>query len=664
MEKNKKNRLIFLFFVFCAFSAFETVAKFPKFVILSRCFDRETVAKCLKFVILRLDRRIYEWFIDENRSCAFAQDDKNGTLQQPHSVSADQDKGINLEKIVVTKSNQSLLNVYSLSYSAIENLPVTSVVETLSNTIVDLQSRLLKSGIQTDFSLRGSSFQDVLLLLNGRRINDPQTAHFNSDLPLTRADVESVNVIPGAASSIYGPDAIGGAIDFQVKKPKKNKLILEIQGGSYKTGSALFSVTRKIDNAGLRLSVERQESGGYRYDTDFKKFILNIASSINVPLGEITAGFGYLENEFGAYDFYTPGLGYPSKEWTKTYLLNTSADLKKEGFCIKPSFIWRRHYDKFMLDKTQVRSRYLNHHRNDTYTPAIYAQKETDLLGKLGLGAEYGDERINSTNLGKHSRDHKSVFVDDNKDFLNNFSLKTSFRWDDYSGFNNVYTGSLTLRYKLFEQDCLNLGVSRNMRVPSFTELYYTDPITNNDTALSAEKTINYQLGYDCKKTSWPFGAVVFYRKEKDMIDWVKHSPAEDKFQVENITKDDVLGTEAYIKIKVNDFLNLDCSYTFINKHVFGGDYIYKYGQNYIRHMTNSLFSFKTPFGIQTAGLNYKKKPHRRGWLLFDTLLAYDFNKHSKIFLNITNLLNVEYQEIEGIPQPGRWIEGGLKFDW
>lgn len=573
---------------------------------------------------------------------------------------AEQDAEVNLEKIVVTKSRQSLINTYSLNYSAIENLPVTSVVETLSNTFVDLQSRLLKSGIQTDFSLRGSTFQDVLLLLNGKRINDPQTAHFNSDLPLTRSDIESVNVIPGAASSIYGPDAIGGAVDFQVKKPDENKLILETQGGSYKTVSVLFSGTRKINNAGLRLSVERQESGGYRYDTDFKKFISNIASTIDVPLGEVNMGFGYLDNEFGAYDFYTPGLGYPSKEWTKTYLLNTAADLKKAGFSIKPSFIWRRHYDKFMLDKTKPAA---NYHRNDTFTPGIYLRKETDLLGELGLGAEYGDDRINSTNLGKHSREHKSVFIDDNKDFLNDFSLKTSFRMDDYSVFGSVDTGALTLRYKLFEQNSLNLGVSRNMRVPSFTELYYNDSKSIGNTALSAEKTINYQLGYDCLKTAWPFGAAIFYRKEKDMIDWVKRNIS-DPFRAENITKDDVLGTEAYVQVKVNDFLNLDCGYTFINKHVFGEGYIYKYGQNYIRHMSNSLFSFKTPFGIQTAGLTYKKKPHRRGWLLFDTLLTYDFNKHSKVFLNVTNLLNVEYQEIEGIPQPGRWIEGGLKFEW
>ncbi|MFH1201719.1 MAG: TonB-dependent receptor plug domain-containing protein, partial [Candidatus Omnitrophota bacterium] len=269
--------------------------------------------------------------------------------------------GVDLEPIVITKSKIHLLNPHSLESDNLKNLPSDSFIESLNISPLDLQSRTLKSGIQTDFSLRGSTYQGVLILIDGQRVNDPKLGHYNSDLPLTREDIQRIEVIPGVGSSLFGPDAIGGAINIILKKPQKKGGILELKGGQYKTWSSLFSITDKINDLGVRLSVENQESAGFSEDTDFKKFTATLVSSLEIPDGAFDLGWGYLEKEFGAYDFYTPGLGYPSKEWIKTYFLNTGFTLDKEGFIIKPNFLWRRHYDKFMLDKTLIRSRSLNH---------------------------------------------------------------------------------------------------------------------------------------------------------------------------------------------------------------------------------------------------------------------------------------------------------------
>lgn len=570
-----------------------------------------------------------------------------------------------LERIVVTKSRICLLNDFSADSGQIASLPITSTVESLKFLPVDLQSRQLKSGVQTDFSLRGSNFQGVLMLLNGQRINDPQTGHHNSDIPLTKDDIELIDVIPGAGASVFGPDAIGGAINILLKKPTENKIVFEPRIGTHQSGSGLFSITQKKDNLGVRLSVEDSQSDGFRYDTDFKKLISSFISSLYLPNGDFTTSFGYEQIQFGAFDFYTPGSGYPSKEWTRTCLLNTGLNLDEGGFLIKPNFLWRRHFDKFMLDKTQIRSTYLNHHRTDMFTPNIYFQKEMNPLGRVGMGLEYGDEKITSTNLGKHVRQHNSIYLDDSKDLNPRISLGSSLRTDDYDSFDRAYTGSFDLKYKLTEQDFLSLGVSRSMRVPSFTELYYNDPTTIGDPNLCSEKTINYQLGVNKQKKNFSIGQTVFFRNEKDMIDWVKTTPAQAKFQVANITKDYVYGTEFSLRLKLNSFTSLDWNYTYVNKQVYDAQgYIYKYGRNYIKHLTSGVFSFNLPFGVQTLGFSFKKKPDRRGWFLLDTHLAYDFNKHAKAFFNVTNLLNVEYQEIVGIPQPGRFMETGVRLEW
>ncbi len=576
----------------------------------------------------------------------------------------DEDFSFDLEPIVITKSKVHLINPYSLESDSLKNLPFTSWTEALTSTPLDLQSRAPKADIQTDFSLRGSTYQGVLVLIDGQRVNDPKLGHYNCDLPITGEDIQSIEVIPGAGSSLFGPDAVGGAINIILKKPQEKKKILESSFGSYQTKSGIFSVTEKKNNLGLRFSLERQESNGFYYDTDFKKFTTTLNSSLKIPDGEFNVNLGYLEKEFGAYDFYTPARGYASKEWIKAYLLSTGLNLGNQGFVKKVNFLWRRHYDKFMLDKANP-ALCLNHHRSDVYTPNIYFQKETEILGRVGLGLEYGQERVNSTVLGKRTRNHKSIFMDNSKDLTPELSLGVSFRTDDYDDFGRAYAGSLNSRYKVSKSNELHLGISRSIRIPTFHELYYSDPTTTGDAGLSCEKSLNYEAGLDYKKERFSAGITSFFREEEDFIDWIKRTPTQSKWKAENITEGSkVFGIESYLRLEVIENVNLDSNYTYIDKRIDEQGYLYKYGPNYIRHIVNAVFSFNLPFGVQTVGLTYKKKPNRDGWFLLNTRLGLNLNKSSQVFLKITNLLNVGYQEIEGIPQPGRWIEAGARLEW
>ncbi|MDD5196958.1 MAG: TonB-dependent receptor [Candidatus Omnitrophica bacterium] len=566
-----------------------------------------------------------------------------------------------LEKIVVAKNRKFLLEQYSLDSADFVSLPYNSFIEGLSVLPVDLQSRSPHNAIQTDFSLRGSNFQDVLILLNGERINDPQTAHFNSDIPFTSADISRLQVLPAASSSMFGPDAIGGAINFVIRKPDEKKYILELSGGQYGTFSQLLSVSDKIRDLGVRLSVENAQSGGFHEDTDYKKFTASLVSSLGLPLGSLDLNIGYQKKDFGAYDFYTPGLGYPSKEWTRTYLLDTGLNLDKEGLVIKPNFIWRRHFDKFALDKNQPIS---NSHRNDTYTPSIYFQKDILHMGKAGFGLEYGNERITSTSIGRHTREHRSIFIDDTLALAPQIYSDLSFRLDDYAGFNNVYTGAIALRYEINPSNFLHCAVSRNMRVPSFTELYYGyDGVTKGNPDLSAEKSLNYEIGYEMKKEKLFSGLTVFLRREDDFIDWVRTDTSQ-PWQSQNIPGADVFGIEAKFEWEINRITSVNSNYTYINKSADKAGYLFKYGPNYSRHLWNSEFKFKLPFGFQSVGFTYKQKPGRSGWFLLNVRANFNLNKNMSLFLSGTNLLNVGYQEIEGIPQPGRWIDSGFKLEW
>jgi iron complex outermembrane receptor protein len=202
------------------------------------------------------------------------------------------------------------------------------------------------------------------------------------------------------------------------------------------------------------------------------------------------------------------------------------------------------------------------------------------------------------------------------------------------------------------------------MRVPSFTELYYADPTTVGDPELSAERSLSYEADYSFKRGGIAAGFGVFFRDEHDMIDWVKASASQARFQAQNIGRDYVSGIEGRFNFSPSSWLGVDTGYTYVNRYTGTSGLIYKYGINYARHLADTKFRFNLPFGTQTFSLSYKKKPARPGWLIANVRLVYDLNKTVQLFGEVTNLFNKGYEEIEGIPQPGRWLQAGLRFEW
>ncbi len=565
-----------------------------------------------------------------------------------------------LDTLVITRQKSFLLNSYTGKRNEISAFNFQSSLEGLSCLPVDLQSRSLGAAIQSDFSLRGSTYSQVLILLNGHRINDPQTAHHNSDLPFTKEDVEKIEVIPGAGSSLFGSDAIGGALNFILKDAADKKTLWEFAAGSQRNGYGIFSFSDRLGDLGFRFSVEDARSRGFRDATDYQKFTSSLSSLWEFPWGDWKNDFGYQEKEFGAYDFYTPGRGYPSREWTRTYLLNSGLSLKSQDLSIKPNFLWRRHYDRFALDERLAN---YNDHRTDIFTPGVYLQKEAGRLGKLGLGFEASHEQITSTSLGQHTRQQQSLYLDDLLTPQEFWDLSFSLRIDNFSDYNPAYTGSLAARFRLNHQLDFNCGISRSLRVPSFTELYYNDVTTAGNPSLSPERAWNYQAGLESKPGDFSWGLVFFFRQEEQMIDWVRQNPAQ-KWQARNFTEDKVFGVEYSLGKKINRLLNLDAHYTYTDKAIDNQGYLYKYGPNYARHLVNAVLSWDLSLGRQEIALNYKKRPGRAGWFILNAGLSYNLNKNSKIFLSSTNILNVEYQDIAGIPQSGRYIQAGLRLSW
>ncbi len=112
---------------------------------------------------------------------------------------------------------------------------------------VDLEQRG-SGGVQTDVSIRGASFEQTLVLLNGLRINDAETSHFNLDVPVPLEALSGLDVLHGAGSTLYGSDAIGGVLNVRTMEPTQSSLRLRAGVGSY--GINTQSVWRQASASG------------------------------------------------------------------------------------------------------------------------------------------------------------------------------------------------------------------------------------------------------------------------------------------------------------------------------------------------------------------------------------------------------------------------------
>jgi hypothetical protein len=123
--------------------------------------------------------------------------------------------------------------VRTIGSAEILAMPAGTIQDILEHvTALDIRQRG-SHGVQADVSMRGGSFEQVLILLNGVRINDPQTGHHNLNIPVNLPDIERIEILQGPGSRIYGPNAFSGAINIITREPGQAGISGSITGGEY-----------------------------------------------------------------------------------------------------------------------------------------------------------------------------------------------------------------------------------------------------------------------------------------------------------------------------------------------------------------------------------------------------------------------------------------------
>ncbi len=603
-------------------------------------------------------------------------------------------KEIKIETMQIPLSYSETSRIINIiNRKQIENAPVDNIQDLLEYAAnVDIRQRG-NNGVQADISIRGGNFDQVLILLNGIKINDPQTGHHNLNLPVNINDIERIEILEGAGAKEYGPNAFSGAINIITKKDKKNTIQTELTAGQNNFFAGSASINHNTNKTQQRLSVEKKYCEGYINNTDFNT--LNIYYELNKKIKKSILNFltGYNDKAFGANSFYTPK--FPNQfEHTRTLF----SGLKfKTGNKIKytQTIYQRTNQDKFELFRSEPPTWYKNHNYHLTNTFGINSKLNlSSIFGKSAIGFDADIENIYSNVLGENLNDtlkvpfepsgfftkfksqkNLNIFINNNKQ-INKFSIFTGLLININSNFGVNYSPGINFSYKINDKLKTIAAYNWAVRLPTFTDLYYNGPTNIGNPNLKPEKSRTHEIGLKYNNKYIKSYLSVFHRNSINLIDWVRLSDTL-LWESSNITTLKTNGIEFANTIKFkNNFIikNITFKYNYIQSDKKSQNYISKYALDYLKQKIVIIINHKIYKNITASWyINYQERngtytdfstgteTKYKPFTLIDAQINFTKPKY-KIYIKTNNLTNIEYFDIANIPMPKRWIFIGGKI--
>lgn len=529
----------------------------------------------------------------------------------------------------------------------------------------DVRSRGVE-GVQSDIGIRGGGFEQTLVLINGIKLSDPQTAHHNLNLPVPLNAVERIEVLKGQGSRVFGANAFSGAVNIITKSPKNFSFAAQITGGENGMFGASFFNSHSIGNLNNIISYSKDKSDGYRENTAFDNTTFFYNSAYSFARVNLNLQVGYNDKKFGAYNFYSDK--YPN-QWehttTKFSAFTAAFDLGKIDLTQK--LFWRGNDDDYILDNTRP-DWYRNIHKTNSFGTEIQADISS-VLGITSIGGELSIDKIKSTNLGDHDRTKGGFFAEQLFSPVKKLNISAGFFLYNYSSVGWKLWPGLDASYMITDNTKIFFSAGKAFRIPSFTELYYKSPANMGNPDLLNEETTNYEAGISYSGESVILTGNVFYKEGKNIIDWVR-ATSNDIWTVRNETSLNTGGIETGIIlfpksiIKNIPIVVLSINYTYLSMDRNTTQFQSKYSLDHLKHQIIISVDNDLVWGIkQKWMMRYESRENFEDHFIVDSKVIKEF-KMFTFFLRASNLFNKSYMDIASIPLPGRWISAGIQFLW
>ncbi len=608
---------------------------------------------------------------------------------------------------------EKISRINTISSSEIENLPHSDIHNILEHVnSVEVRKRGIQ-GIQGDLSIRGGTFDQSSVLLNGIKMNNPQTGHHNLNIPVSFHDIKRIEMIQGSMNYILFPTIFSGGVNIVTHDPdEQNQLRVYVTGGQHALFNSGISGSYSFKHHSHYLSTSYNTCKGYRKNTDFKTLNIFYSGTLNTALGHFSIQTGHNTKQFGANGFYSAKFPEQFEHTHSTFTHLKYSTGKKLN--VTSHFYWNRHQDRFELFRNDTPGWYHghNHHLTNVYGSNLFVTYHST-PGRSLLGVEVKKQNIYSNVLGEKISCKINVPFESNAIFdhyssrnIFNISLSQEINlgklhlgvgllsnmvsdhsMDFYDFYNAVY--HISNRIQCY-------GAYRNSyRLPTFTDLYYNGPTNIGNIELKKEEARHVELGIKYNTVPWNFTITGFERQGYNLIDWVKN-PEAPYYQIVNNDTTWLWRTMNHTKIitrgiEINHTLNLQglfnkefpvhfirTGYSFGVRDKHPGNIISRYVLDHLKHkltITLKHFIFKNihavwQYGYYNRAGSYSDYNSERNtfsetpyepYSLLNTRLSWKKQNHT-IYFDISNIFDMDYREIGSVPMPGRWIKGGIKL--
>ena len=566
------------------------------------------------------------------------------------------------------------------------------------------------AGAQKTISLRGSTSNQVLVLIDGVRANETMSGLANvANLPA--ADIERIEVVRSGSSAAFGGDALGGVVNI-ITKTSAQPLRITITNGSYLPSVQVsgfgfqkqaeapnwmdlvdsqlvsLSVAPKMGDAILHFSAHGERAANaYRFlDSNLENrrrenaglLAANGTLGLVLPLGDAHLR---LDSAGSIQQIGVPGsMNAPTLQASET----------DSTIRVNASFL----ADRFFSDLLNLNARLATNWQDIDYTdlesPANNGRHQTLSLEAvlsqqafvadactLAYGLTGAFTQVASTNVGQPQRWNAGVWFEPGLDF-GALSLRPAVRWDYYSDFSGndplgSLAGSLGASYRLTPGDSLKFNLNRAYRVPTFSDLYW--PASNGaagNPALKPETGYGLDLGYTHEESAMRYTASLYARYAFDVILW---QPGSDGvWRPSNYGAALYPGLEQEFSAHFAEWFDISVNYAFLYSFLLDEGLSLASDKRLPQtpvHSLNGTLGFKREGFSWSASAKFQSlrylavanTAYLNACFTLDLFLKQELDKNFALNLALTNLFDEQYQLVKGYPMPPTKISLGQEVN-
>ncbi len=561
---------------------------------------------------------------------------------------------------------------------------VAGVLSTTAGAMVTDQGPL---GSLQAVTLRGSNYQQVLVLLDGMRLNSASAGGYDlSELPVPLESIERIEILRGPASALYGADAVGGVVNIITKKPAKPLTTLSGALGERGYTSASIYNSGRSGNAYYALSYSTDHSSGYPIKSDAGDVIRNNAAhqyNAGIKLGydldaasSIEATADFVEKKIGV----SGSVAFPSA-LARQQNRETVTGLKyKQRLTNTVDFSIRAYQNEERLTFQSPNLDFPDfsvYSKTRSTTDGAEAQINwiMNSFSVVTIGTEARNDSMVDSAAGTHRATLSSAFIQDEMSLGDSFIVVLGGRNDRHSISGSKWSPKASARYlNAGSGTILRASYGKSYRAPTLNDLYFIDAFGNiGNPNLRPESAEEFEGGIE-----QPFGSgnslkfTAFRKRVKDLITWQPFDPLNPFIYTPmNIGRARISGTETELHFVVSNMIAGNITYTLLfpvdeDTH----ERLFTDVSHIPAAQLGGTLSFsldqQTALSLSGRWVKNYVRPDEPKWEYYtvdgkitDTFLSRKDVK-AAVFLGVKNIFNREYEVVKGYPMPPKEFYGGI----